>query len=163
MKVLLIFGIKKEGEMFTQRMRVIWLAGLLIGAVWVLQSCVIGPIGFVEGNVTVGGGVTGRWEGEASNDTAFQCGFSGPPPFFLVFVEDSNGNLTGAIDSINVPFQRACLVEAILGKREGQSISFAALQTQFTGTMLDANNITGTFISLRGSGTWSVQRVPPIP
>jgi hypothetical protein len=113
---------------------------------------------------TVGGGVTGRWEGVI---IGLLCGQPADysAPFRMVLVEDSSGNVTGAsqIDCPTSSVQIEPATEAVLGRRAGDTLVFSSqLRTNYAGSGANGNNMTGTYrdaLPDQFFGTWSVRRV----
>jgi hypothetical protein len=141
--------------------------GSFVGVGVVLGGLVLGLVTITSAQGqqrTVGGGVSGRWEGTI---IGLLCGAPADyaAPFRMVLVEDSNGNVTGAsqIDCPVTSPQVEPATEAVLGRRAGNNIVFGSqLRTNYAGTGADGNQMNGVYrdaVPDQFSGLWSVRRV----
>jgi hypothetical protein len=129
----------------------------------VLQSCVGIPIAVPAPGVTVGGGVTGRWQVTIAGGTV-------PPSMTMVLIEDSQGNVSGtAVWVWDIPPAGSVeIVVGIIGKIESGAISFAegsvGAAIHWQGVVSDINHMSGTweFLAEGESGTWVAVREPLI-
>ncbi|MBI3659077.1 hypothetical protein HY230_01225 [Candidatus Acetothermia bacterium] len=109
--------------------------------------------------VTVGGGVTGRWEGMTS--VLLNCGREGPQHLLLILIEDSSDNITGVLETRFDSEEISCHIRPVIGRIDSSIITFDIDYFRFTGN-LSANSMTGNIVNDTGIfvGIWSAQRVP---
>ncbi len=122
--------------------------------------------GNAPGPVTVGGGLTGKWQGMYVSPVG-SCNV-GNFPIEAVFVQDSQNNLTGSfgMDTSNTGYIAG---QSILGSVAGTQVEVRFSGQLLQGTLTDQNHINGTvsFPNNPGCGavpvTWSIERNPLLP
>jgi hypothetical protein len=125
-----------------------------------------------ETPISVGGGLSGRWEGTINFTSDPDCNPFDPNPIKAVLVEDSADNLSGTfgfqqITSDPPEEPRITDYTALIGKASEPQIEFLSKDSQwaYTGTVQDQNTI-GGIITIGISActpSWSMQRVPALP
>jgi hypothetical protein len=126
--------------------------------------------GSSETPVSVGGGMSGRWDGTITMPAGL-CSPGGTYDVRFVLVQDSDGNLTGALRTGDatqgVGFLYASSALTGLVNTSSFEIEGGATSHQFSGNIVNTNNINGTVYpgdpSQCDSGTFSAQRVPLVP
>ncbi len=123
--------------------------------------------GSSETPVSVGGGMSGRWDGTITMPEGL-CSPGGTYPVRFIFTQDSDGNLTGAIrtgdPTVGGNFLYSTAAISGLVSQANFEIEGGATSHLFSGNITDINNISGTVYpgdpTQCQQGTWSAQREP---
>ena len=120
-----------------------------------------------DGPVTVGGGVTGRWEGTYTIPAAPAPCVAGTFIFVSALVQDSEGNITGSFRT-DRGVGHLHVATAVLGGMDQMQIELylGSSSLEMVGTVQNVNTMTGTVTDINNPcpvGTWDAQRIPPVP